>query len=183
MQLPAVYLSDEKGYLSPVGRNPRRSMDMPYSINSPSHLKPLSMDIASEGGVRGGDTGVRGGDTGVRGGDVELAGRATGSSLGKEEGAKVAKRIGSHDRKTPRRPSHGSGDSVTIAVSSNSIDFSGLKRSMMFSNAAFLETSNHPEEKKAAPKLGKPTCSSMACVTRLHMSATTACSCLSEDSL
>jgi hypothetical protein len=73
MQLPAVYISDEKGCLSHVdpGRNPRRGVD------APSHLKPMFSPISREAK-----------EGSVRGGDVQLASRNPSSLLGKEEAAK-----------------------------------------------------------------------------------------------
>jgi len=134
MQLPAVYISDEKGCLSPVGpgRNPRRSVD------TPSHFKPMFSPTpreAEEGSVRGGD--------------VQLASRNPSSSLGKEEAAKVTKQRVAQalgEKKTPRRPS-GSSDLLTIAVPSKSLDFAGMKKSMLYLNRAFGDTGGRGQEK------------------------------------
>lgn len=153
MQLPAVYISDERGYLSPMGvsRNPRRSVD------TPSHFKPASLFSPTS---RESDEGsFRGSETGVKGGDVELAVRDSGGSIGKDESAKLSKRRNSKgpgDKKSPRRPSHGSGEALTIALPSKSLDFSGFRKSMLFSNPAFAEGGSHSDEKKIASRLGEP---------------------------
>ena len=148
-QLPAVYISDEKGCLSPVGigRNPRRSMDTPYGLNTSSHFKPPSLFSPlprdpEEGGL-----------------NVELAARNS-DSTGKDESTKATTKYrnsqGPGEKKNPRRPSHGSGDSLAIMQASKSLDFSGFKRPL-FSNPAFADAGAHHEEKKIPPKLGEPT--------------------------
>ena len=147
-QLPAVYISDEKGCLSPVGigRNPRRSMDTPYGLNTSSHFKPPSLFSPlprdpEEGGL-----------------NVELAGRNS-DSIGKDESTKATTKYrnpqGPGEKKNPRRPSHGSGDSLAIMQASKSLDFSGFKRPL-FSNPAFADAGAHHEQKKVPPKLGEP---------------------------
>lgn len=141
MQLPAVYISDEKGCLSPVGpgRNPRRSVDMP------SHFKPMFSPTPTPREAEEGS---------VRGGDVQLASQNPSSSAGKEEAAKVTKQRAAQEKKTPRRPS-GSSDLLTLAVPSKSLDFAGMKKSMLYLNPAFGDTGGRGQERISVPRLGE----------------------------
>ena len=141
MQLPAVYISDEKGYLSPMGpgRNPRRSVD------TPSHFKPVFNPTPTPREAEEGS---------VKGGDVQLATRNPSSSLGKEEAAKMTKQSVAQEKKTPRRPS-GSSDLLTGAVPSKTLDFAGMKKSMMYLNPAFGDMGGRGQEKIAVPRIGK----------------------------
>ena len=144
MQLPAVYISDEKGYLSPMGpgRNPRRSVD------TPSHFKPVFGPTPTPREAEEGS---------VRGGDVQLATRNPSSSLGEEEAAKVTKQRAAQalvEKKTPRRPSV-TNDLQTVAVPSKSLDFAGLKKSMLYLNPAFGDTLGRGQEKISVPRLGE----------------------------
>ncbi len=144
MQLPAVYISDEKGYLSPMGpgRNPRRSVD------TPSHFKPVFNPTPTPREAEEGS---------VRGADVQLATRITSSSLGKEEAAKMTKQRSAQalvEKKTPRRPPWSS-DLLTGATASKTLDVAGMKKSMMYLNPAFGDTGGRGQEKISVPRIGK----------------------------
>lgn len=144
MQLPAVYISDEKGYLSPMGpgRNPRRSVD------TPSHFKPVFGPTPTPREAEEGS---------VRGGDVQLATRMYSSSLGKEEAAKMTKQRAAQalvEKKTPQRPS-ASTDLQTVAVPSKSLDFADMKKSMVYLNPAFGDTLGRGQERTSAPRIGE----------------------------
>lgn len=157
MQLPAVFISDDKGYLSPVvpGRNPRRSVD------TPSHFKPMFSPTPNSREAEEG---------GVRGGDMQLASRNPSSSLGKEEAAKITKQRVAQEKKTLGRPS-GSSDLLTIAVPSKSLDFAGMKKSMLYLNPTFGDTGGRGQEKISVPRLGKTRCgSTMQFLTARHLS-------------
>lgn len=148
MQLPAVYISDEKGYLSPMGpgRNPRRSVD------TPSHFKPVFNPTPAPREAEEGS---------VRGGDVQLASRNPSTSLGKEEAAKVTKQRAAQalvEKKTPRRPS-ASNDLQTVAVPSKNLDFAGMKKPMLYLNPAFGDTGGRGQEKISTPRIGRTQCS------------------------
>ncbi|KAA6429091.1 MAG: hypothetical protein FRX49_01201 [Trebouxia sp. A1-2] len=160
MQLPAVFISDDKGYLSPVvpGRNPRRSVD------TPSHFKPMFSPTPNSREAEEG---------GVRGGDMQLASRNPSSSLGKEEAAKITKQRVAQEKKTLGRPS-GSSDLLTIAVPSKSLDFAGMKKSMLYLNPTFGDTGGRGQEKISVPRLetaGKEASSGPSDVHKSHLGA------------
>ena len=144
LQLPAVYISDEKGCLVAKGggKNPRRSVDMPGSISKPPSLLSPTGRSSEEGSGRGGQAGVRGGD-------VELAGVSR--SLGRDE-ARLRNSQSMGDKRSPRRPSHGSGDTLGRT---KSIDLSGAQTATLLPNPLFAEGGSHSKVRKSVPRLGE----------------------------
>ena len=150
MQLPAVYISDENGCLSPrpAGRNPRRSVDL--SLIG-SNLKTASMASSM---LRSSDEG------GIKSADMELTNRAGSRSQGQEDASRPNLRKnsqGAGERKNPRQPSHGSGEVLAVQQASKSMDLSGLQRALIINNPAFAKTPLQTEEAKTAPKFGDDT--------------------------
>ena len=149
MQLPAVYISDDKGILSPmlIGRNPRRSMDSPRVFARPSSLF---------------SPGPRDSEDGIKSGNVELVKALSGKPLTKDGSAQMIRPRnpqGAADHKSPRRPSQGPEGNQAVQQSSKSMDFSEFQRAMLLAGAKLVaRTSSQGEEKKKVippPKLGK----------------------------
>ena len=149
MQLPAVYISDDKGILSPmpIGRNPRRSMDSPHVFARPSSLF---------------SPGQRDSEDGTKSGNVELVKALSGKPLSKDGSAQMTMQRnpqGVGDHKNPRRPSQGPESDQAIQQSSKSMDFSGFQRALLLAGAKLVaRTGSQTEEKKKVippPKLGE----------------------------
>lgn len=148
-QLPAVYISDEIGCLSPmpISRNPRRSMDFLYGLF----------------------TGQKEGEESRKSSDVDAA--ITNQKVGTKDGHprwqdpqgpgdRIAPRRpsqGPGDGRDPRRPSEGPADEAGVAQqSSKSMDFSQFQKAMLLSGAKLAPRADgHGEVKKMVPKLGK----------------------------
>ena len=147
MHLPAVFISNDKGILSPmpVGRNPRRSID-PYFACSSKLAGSVHRDSD---------------EASAKSGDVELAKAESGRSLNQDTSPHATKRRDSHgpgDRHNPRRPSQGPADEQPIQESSKSMDFSGFQRAMLLAGAKLVGRSGSQTDGKkhhVAPAIGK----------------------------
>lgn len=150
-QLPAVFIADEIGCLSPmpVSRNPRRSVDFLYGLFT---------------GQKEGEDCIRGSDIEVVMASNQKAGNNDGKSRGRDSqspGPRMTPRRpsqGPEDGKN-RRPSQGPADEHAVSQSSKSIDFSQFQKAMLLSGAKpVARPDSQPEVKKMASKLGTDTC-------------------------
>ena len=149
-QLPAVFLADTVGCLSPmpVSRNPRRSVDFLVGLftgqkEGEECLKSSEGEVVITPNQKGANNDGKGRDF-------------------QSPGARVNPRRpsqGPEDGKSPRRPSQGSADEQAVSQSSKSIDFSQFQKAMLLSGAKpVLRPGSQPEVKKTVSKLGKQMC-------------------------
>ena len=160
-QLPAVFIADTVGCLSPVAasRNPRRSVDFLYGLFT---------------GQKEGEECVTSSDIDAVMTSNQKAANNNVNSKGRDfqsHGARSHPRRpsqGPEDGKNPRRPSQGPADELAVSQPSKSIDFSQFQKAMLLSGAKpVLRPDSQPEVKKTAPKLGKHMCPCLWIVKRL----------------
>lgn len=149
-QLPAVFISDEIGCLSPmpISRNPRRSMDFLYGLftgqkEGEECLKSSDIDAVMPPNQKVGtkDGHPRWQDPQISGDRIALRRPSQGPGDGRD----------------PRRPSQGPAEEAAVAQqSSKSMDFSQFQKAMLLSGAKLAPRADgHAEVKNLAPKLGK----------------------------